>query len=144
MDDRKVTLWVNRGGNGFGDPIEIRGTPPVSDVDSIRLADVLGTGVGGILWSKEADGLSRANMFFLDFTGGVKPYLLNEMDNHMGSVTRVGYASSTRFYLEDEKRPGTRWKTPLPFPVQVVSRVEVIDAISEGKLTTEYSYHHGY
>ena len=49
-----------------------------------------------------------------------------------------------RFYLEDEKRPETRWRTPLPFPVQVVARVEVIDAISGGKLTTEYRYHHGY
>src|SRR5262249_29985541 len=31
-----------------------------------------------------------------------------------------------------------------PFPVQVVARVEVIDQISGGKLTTEYRYHHGY
>ena len=38
----------------------------------------------------------------------------------------------------------TRWRTPLPFPVQVVARVEVIDQISQGKLTTEYRYHHGY
>ena len=38
----------------------------------------------------------------------------------------------------------TRWKTPLPFPVQVVARVEVVDALSKGKLTTEYRYHHGY
>ena len=83
-------------------------------------------------------------MFFLDLTGGVKPYLLTEMDNHIGALTRVEYAPSTRFYLEDEKRPETRWKTPLPFPVQVVARVEVIDEISGGKLTTEYRYHHGY
>ena len=28
--------------------------------------------------------------------------------------------------------------------MQVVARVEVIDALSGGKLTTEYRYHHGY
>src|SRR5205807_1753885 len=61
-----------------------------------------------------------------------------------GAVTRVAYRPSTDFYLEDQKRPATRWKTPLPFPVQVVARVEVIDAISKGKLTTEYRYRHGY
>jgi hypothetical protein len=105
---------------------------------------LLGTGVGGVLWSANVNGLSRSSMFFLDFTGGIKPYLLNEMNNHMGSVTQVGYAPSTRFYLEDEQRRETHWKTPLPFPVQVVARVEVIDAISQGKLTTEYRYHHGY
>ncbi len=144
VDNTKVTLWINQSGNSWSDPIEIRGTPPVSDMDSVRLVDMLGTGVSGILWSADAGGLSRNNMYFLNLTGGIKPYLLNEMNNNMGAVTKVEYASSTKFYLEDEKRPRTRWKTPLPFPVQVVARVEVIDAISQGKLTTEYRYHHGY
>jgi RHS repeat-associated protein len=144
VDDKKVVLWINQSGNGWSDPIEIKGTPPVSDMDAVRLVDLLGTGIAGILWSADAGGLSRQNMFFLDFTGGVKPYLLNQMDNHMGSLTRVGYKPSIQFYLEDEKRPETRWKTPLPFPVQVVAKVEVIDQISRGKLTTEYRYHHGY
>ena len=144
VDDKKVILWINQSGNGWSEPIEIKGTPPVSDMDAVRLVDLLGTGIAGILWSADAGGLSRQNMFFLDFTGGVKPYLLNEMDNHMGSLTRVGYQSSIQFYLEDEKKPPTRWKTPLPFPVQVVATVETLDRFSQGKLTTEYRYHHGY
>jgi hypothetical protein len=144
VDDKKVILWINQSGNGWSEPIEIKGTPPVSDMDAVRLVDLLGTGIAGVLWSADAGGLSRQSMFFLDFTGGVKPYLLNEMDNHMGALTRVGYRSSISFYLEDEQNPETRWKTPLPFPVQVVAKVEVIDQISNGKLTTEYSYHHGY
>jgi RHS repeat-associated protein len=144
IDDNKVTLWINQSGNGWSNPIEIKGTPPVSDIDAVRLADMLGSGISGVLWSADANGAERANMRFLDFTGGVKPYLLTEMSNNIGSVTRVDYAPSTRFYLEDEKRSETRWKTPLPFPVQVVARVEVIDALSGGKLTTQYSYHHGY
>ena len=41
---------------------------------------------------------------FLDFTGGAKPYVLNEMDNHMGAVTRVEYRPSTHYYLEDQKK----------------------------------------
>ena len=143
VDDRKVTLWMNQGGERWSDPIEIRGTPRVSDRDSVRLVDLLGNGVAGLLWSRDVDG-TRPSLLFLDFTGGIKPYLLQSMDNHMGAVTRVEYAPSTRFYLEDERRPETRWKTPLPFPVQVVARVEVIDQISGGKLTTEYRYHHGY
>ena len=144
VDDGKVTLWINKSGNGFGDPIKIRGTPSVTDMDAVSLVDALGAGVGGVLWSADADGLSRESMYFLDLTGGVKPYLLTGMNNHMGSVTRVEYTPSTRFYLEDEKHPRTRWKTPLPFPVQVVSRVEARDEISRGRLTTEYRYHHGY
>ncbi|MFH0341567.1 MAG: SpvB/TcaC N-terminal domain-containing protein [Chromatiales bacterium] len=144
VDDTKVTLWINQSGNRWDDPITIQGTPPVSDRDAVRLTDMLGTGISGVLWSADAGGLSREHLFFLDFTGGVKPYLLNEMDNHMGAVTRVKYKPSTRFYLEDQQRPETRWQTPLPFPVHVVACVGVIDEISRGKLTTEYSYHHGY
>ena len=143
VDHGKVTLWINQSGGGWSDPIEIDGTPPVTDVDAVRLVDVLGNGIRGVLWSRDLSGSARASAFFLDFTGGIKPYLLDRMDNHMGAATRVEYAPSTRFYEEDRKarRP---WKTTLPFPVQVVSRVEVIDAISGGKLTTEYRYHHGY
>ncbi len=144
IEDTKITLWINQSGNCWSDPIEIIGTPGVSDMDAVRLVDLLGTGVSGILWSSDAPFPSRDHYFFLDLTGKVKPYLLVEMNNHMGAVTKVGYASACRFYLEDEKHPETRWKTPLPFPVQVVAQVEVLDEISKGKLTTEYRYHHGY
>lgn len=144
VDDTKVTLWISQCGKGWSDPITITGTPPVSDMDAVRLVDMLGTGVSGVLWSRDVVSFSRENYYFLDFTGGIKPYLLNELNNHSGAVTKVEYSPSTRFYLEDQKRPETRWKTPLPFPVQVVARVEVIDDISKGKLTTEYKYHHGY
>jgi RHS repeat-associated protein len=144
VDDTSVTLWINQSGNRWSDPVDIHGTPPVADGDAVLLVDLGGNGISGVLWSADAGGRSRTNMFFLDFTGGVKPYLLDEMDNHAGAVTKVEYAPSTRFYLEDERRAETRWKTPLPFPVQVVSKVEVIDALSGGKLTTVYRYHHGY
>ncbi len=144
VDHCKVLLWINQSGNGWSDPIEIDGTPPLTDMDAVRLDDMLGTGVPGILWSADVRALGRDHMYFLNFTGGLKPYLLADMDNHMGAVTRVEYAPSTRFYLADQQDPATRWQTPLPFPVQVVACVEVIDEISQGKLTTEYRYHHGY
>jgi RHS repeat-associated protein len=144
VDDEEVTVWINHCGNGWAQPVTIQGTPPVTDLDGLRVTDFEGTGVAGVLWSTDSSSVTGAQMYFLDMTGGIKPYLLERMDNHLGAVTRVGYASSTRFYLEDQKLPRSRWKTTLPFPVQVVATVEVIDEISGGKLTTEYSYHHGY
>lgn len=146
VDSGQVTIWINQGGAGWSSPTVIPHMPLISDseTDSVRLVDLLGTGIRGLLWTK-AFSLSQGNRyFFLDFTAEGKPYLLNEMDNHMGAVTKVAYEPSTNFYLRDEERSGTRWQTPLPFPVQVVARVEVIDEISQGKLTTEYRYHHGY
>ncbi len=144
IDDGSVTIWMNQSGNGFSQPIAIQGTPRMTDQDAVRLIDLKGTGSPGILWSRDATQPGRAHMYFLDLTGGQKPYVLTEMDNHMGAVTRVAYRPSTDYYLDDDKDPDTRWKTPLPFPVQTVWRVEVIDQISQGKLTTEYEYHHGY
>jgi RHS repeat-associated protein len=144
VGDNKVTLWINQSGNSWSDPIEICGTPSVTDLDSVRLVDLLGTGVSGLMWSADTSVGRRARMYFLDFTGSIKPYVMNEMDNHMGAITKVQYAPSTKFYLEDIKNSRTRWKTPLPFPVQVIERVEIIDIFSRGKLTTRYRYHHGY
>ncbi|WP_433633987.1 SpvB/TcaC N-terminal domain-containing protein [Halomicrococcus sp. NG-SE-24] len=143
VDDDRVLLWINKSGNAWSDRIEIEGTPSVTDMDAVRLVDLKGSGIQGILWSADARSF-RHNMFFLDFTEGTKPYVLNEMDNHMGAVTRVKYEPSTRFYLEDQQDRETRWQTTLPFPVQVVSQVETIDQISENKLTTVYRYHQGY
>lgn len=144
IDHGRVLLWINQSGNGFADPIVIPGTPGVADMDAVRGVDLLGTGTPGILWSADAGGTWRHSMYFLDLTAGVKPYVLIEMDNHLGALTRVAYGSSIQHALRDAARAETRWRTPLPFPVQVVDRVERIDVLSGGKLTTEYAYHHGY
>lgn len=144
VEHGKVLLWINQGGNSWSDPIEINGTPLVSDADAVRLVDLVGSGIKGVLWSADVTSLARHHLYFLDFTGGSKPYLLHEMDNNIGAVTRVAYQSSTHYYLVDQKNKTTQWKTNLPFPTQVVSRVEIIDTFSKGKLTTEYHYHHGH
>lgn len=143
VDDRQVMVWINQSGNGWSDPIAIKGTPAVTDADAVRLVDLMGTGTGGILWSADANGRTP-HLYFLDLTGGVKPYLLNRMENRMGAVTEVSYRSSIQFYLEADVRPETRWRTTLPFPVPVVAQVRVSDLISGGQLTTEFRYHHGY
>lgn len=144
VDNGSVTVWINSSGNRWSDPIAVVGTPMVSNLDSILLTDVDGAGVSGVLWSKSFGGPGESPLSFLDLTGGVKPYLLIEMNNNCGATTKVEYASSVRFYLDDQSSPDTRWRSVLPFPVQVVAAVEVVDAISRGKLTTQYRYHQGY
>ncbi|OQW39773.1 MAG: hypothetical protein A4S08_06030 [Proteobacteria bacterium SG_bin4] len=156
VSDREVMLWINRCGNGFSEPLIIQGTPSVTNMDTVRLTDLHGTGVAGILWSRDTSSNGQPNHFFLDLTGDVKPYLLNRMDNNLGAITEVTYASSTKFYLRDQEKPTTQkkpstqeepttgWRSTLPFPVQVVERVTVRDELSGGVLTTEYRYHHGY
>jgi RHS repeat-associated protein len=145
VDSGRVQVWGNQSGNAWTEqPVTITGTPDVADTDALQLSDLHGTGTAGLLFSRAAGGPGRPYLRFLDFTGGVKPHLLTTMDNHLGGVTQVTYAPSTQEYLRDQADPATRWQTTLPFPVHVVSRVEVTDAISGGRLTTQYHYHHGY
>jgi RHS repeat-associated protein len=144
VENNKVHLYINQSGNGFSDDNIIVGTPRVLNTNALRITDVLGAGQSGILWSYGAGENIHGQMFFLDFTHGNKAYLLEEMNNNMGSVTRVKYGSSVYHYLRDQKDPATRWKTDLPFPVLVVNKVEMLDLLSGGKLATEYLYHHGY
>ncbi|HBC91565.1 MAG TPA: hypothetical protein DCZ10_01310, partial [Pelotomaculum sp.] len=68
------------------------------------------------------------------------PYLLTQIKNNLGALTRITYRSSTSYYFEDMKS-GAPWKTKLPFPVQVVSRIESIDAVSGSKTVELYKYH---
>ena len=137
VEPHRLTFWINQGGERWSEPVTIAGTPPLGNVDAVRLADMLGTGMAGVLWTADQLAGSGSNYQFLELTGGSKPYLLETMDNNRGAVTRVRYAPSTKFYLADYEQPQTRWKTPLPFPVQVVEGVELIDQIAKSKLTTE-------
>ena len=60
VDHCKIVLWINQGGNGWSDPIEIDGTPGFTNQDDVRLVDVLGTGVAGILWRSRSEiGIAR-------------------------------------------------------------------------------------
>jgi RHS repeat-associated protein len=142
-EDRAL-IWFNRSGNGWSAPVEIRGTPPVGVADTVHVADLLGTGVSGIVWSRDASAPGRPVMHVLDLTAGVKPRLLESVTNNLGATTRVTYAPSSRFAIADQAVPAFRWRTTLPFIVPVVARIEVLDGLSGGKIVTEYRYHHGY
>ena len=143
VDTGKVHFWFNQSGNGWSEEQVINGTPPVTDFDSVQFSDIFGTGTATLVWSYDYGRYPGENYKALDLCGGKKPYVLSEMSNNMGATTRVQYAPSTRFYLED-KENGMPWVTNLPFPVHVVEKVEVIDHISKTKLVTTYKYHHGY
>ena len=81
-------------------------------------------------------------MRYVDLMGS-KPHLLIGSRNNLGAETKVSYAPSTRFYLDD-RAAGQPWVTRLPFPVHVVERVETYDWVSRNRFVTRYSYHHGY
>ena len=144
VEDRQITLWLNQGGERFAKPVVIAGTPAMTDEDTVRVVDLLGIGTAGLLFVLGITAGSRRHMFFLDLTGRIKPNLLAKVDNHIGVVTSVTYESSIEHYLRDQRDGRFPWKSPLPFPVQVLARSESVDTVSATRHVSEYAYHHGY
>jgi RHS repeat-associated protein len=136
-------LYFNRSGNAWSAPLPVAGFPRVDNVASFQCIDLLGKGTTCLAWSSPLPGDARRRLCYVDLYQGTKPNLLVRVDNNCGAETVVSYAPSTRFYLADHEA-GKPWATRLPFPVQVVERVETRDHISQNLFVTRYAYHHGY
>ena len=137
-----VCVYFNQSGNGWSVPRLLEGFPPIDDLSAVTAVDLLGNGTACLVWSSPLPDDAGRPMRYMDLMGR-KPHLLVKVVNNLGAETRVTYAPSTKFYLED-KKAGKPWITRLPFPVHVVERVETCDHISRNRFTTRYAYHHGY
>ncbi len=138
-----LSAYLNLSGNALSDVHPIRAAFPQNQLSSVTVTDLLGTGTACVVWS--SSGLADAGRQFryIDLMAGKKPHLLNNFNNASGKEISLEFTPSTTFYLRD-KIAGTPWVTRLPFPVQVVSQVESREHISQTRLTTTYTYHHGY
>jgi RHS repeat-associated protein len=146
-----VRLYFNESGNGFTPETLLESLPSVDSVANLSVVDLLGQGTACLVLSNP---LSRGKpVVYLEILGwrredgsiehGKKPHVLDRIVNNLGAETRIAYASSTKFYLQD-KAAGRPWLTRLPFPVQVIERIERYDYIAQSKLVTRFAYHHGY
>ncbi|MFI5776076.1 SpvB/TcaC N-terminal domain-containing protein [Nocardia sp. NPDC051570] len=141
---RGVALYFNHAGNRFGAPRRLdTAFPHLDQTVDVSAIDLLGTGTICLVWSSPLPADQGRALRYLDLMSGGKPHLLTSVVNNLGAQTRIRYRSSTEFYLSD-RAAGRPWRTRLPFPVQVVDRVEVLDRISGNRFTSEYHYHHGY
>jgi len=134
-------LYFNHSGNSWSSPSTVPVTPSANEARGVQVADLQGNGTACLAWSSPLPG-DRA-LRYVDLMGGRKPHLLVKAANNLGAETRISYAPSTKFFLQDQ-RDGRPWVTRLPFPVQVVERLETSDYTSRNRFVTRYAYHHGY
>lgn len=139
----ETTIWFNRCGDSWTESRNLPQFPLVDDVSRGEVFDLLGTGTASAVWTSPLPDNAAEPLRYIDLTGGTKPYLLTTIANNLGAITTLTYAPSTRFYLDD-KQAGTPWVTRLPLPVHVVARVETYEAISNTRIVSTYSYHHGF
>lgn len=138
-----VRIYLNHAGNAWSEAVPVPQFPAVDAATDVQALDLLGSGTACLVWSSPRPDQSGHVMRYVELMGGQKPHLLLRMINNLGTETRMAYAPSTRFYLQD-KQDGKPWITRLPFPVHVVERVELIDHISGNRFVTRNAYHHGY
>lgn len=134
-------VWMNQSGNGYANEQRVPFPSPADT--SITVTDLLGKGTACLVWSSPLPNDQGRQMRYLDLMSGVKPHLLTSIANNLGAVTTIAYAPSTKFYLDD-RRAGLPWITKLPFPTQVVQRIEIDETVTATKLVTTYRYHHGH
>ena len=139
----RITLWLNQSGNRWSQPQVLPQVPPMDDLSSVTVVDLLGNGTACLVWSSALPGDALQPMRYIDLMGGQKPHLIIEMKNNLGARTKVQYTASTKFYLQD-RAAGKPWITHIPFPVHVVERVETWDEVTGNRFATSYRYHHGY
>ena len=138
-----IQIYFNQSGNRWSNVHTISNFPSINNLSSVQVIDLLGNGTSCIVWSSPIPNDARRQMRYIDLMDGQKPHLLLCSKNNLGAETWVYYVSSTKFYLAD-KIAGNPWITRLPFPVNVVERVETYDRISRNRFVTRYAYHHGH
>ncbi|MEX1368046.1 MAG: SpvB/TcaC N-terminal domain-containing protein [Nannocystaceae bacterium] len=142
FDRDGARVWINGAGNRFQPPVRIGSVPAVHALAHADVLDLEGRGTGCLVWSSSAPGDREFRLRYVPLLE-TKPYLLAAVNNGRGLETRLHYAPSTKFYLED-CAAGRPWVTRLPFPVQVLEQVEVIEHVTGHRMVTSYAYHHGY
>ena len=138
-----VAIYHNQSGNSWSDQVLLPSFPAANSASSVSAVDLLGNGTACLVWSSPLGADAGRQMRYFDLMGSEKPHLLIEITNNLGAKTRIRYASSTKFYVQD-REAGTPWVTKLPFPVYVAERVETFDFIGRIRLVSTYRYRHGY
>ncbi|UUM22276.1 SpvB/TcaC N-terminal domain-containing protein [Mycoavidus sp. SF9855] len=142
LSDR-LEIYLNESGNRFSKPL-IVSLPDGVRFDNtclLQIADIQGLGVASLVLTVPHMAPSH---WRCDLTKD-KPWLLNIMNNNMGTHHVLRYRSSAQFWL-DEKAKLAEEKTAacyLPFPIHCLWQTDTLDEITGNRLVATLSYAHG-
>ena len=137
-----VSIWRNQAGNAFGPAEQLAIFPGHTNLHTVDIVDLLGTGTACLVWSTPLRG-QPPQVRYVDLLDSTKPHLLISSVNNLGLETTLRYTTSTLQYLEDLSQ-GVAWASRIPFPVHVVDHVEHYDHISKHRFVSTYRYRHGH
>ncbi|SMH38156.1 RHS repeat-associated core domain-containing protein [Rathayibacter oskolensis] len=141
LGDDGVRCWQNLSGNGWGPSRLIDTSVLATEVDSVELVDVLGSGTACLVISSDLPGGPPMRMVELCPDG--KPDLLRRATNGRGREVVLGYSTSAREAVA-ARAAGRPWSTPLPVPVHVVAETVESDLVTGVRTRRSYGYRDGY
>ena len=107
-----VHLYFNQSGNAWSTRRNLSTFPRIDNLSSVSTLDLLGNGTACLVWSSPLPGDARSTIRYIDLMGGQKPHLLIKTKNNLGAETKIEYAASTRFYLQDKQDAALRRSGP--------------------------------
>ncbi|MED5370190.1 MAG: toxin TcdB middle/N-terminal domain-containing protein [Myxococcota bacterium] len=139
IEHNRVTAYFNQAGLAFAEGVAL-GHTRLSSQGHIEPVDLYGNGASGLLVTdrKDLSGTWR----YLDLFPDGTPDLLESIDNGLGASTTITYGNSAAHCLRD-RAALEPWQSHMPFVQRVVDKVEVHDTLSDLRLNTRYTYHHG-
>ncbi|MBN2525179.1 MAG: VCBS repeat-containing protein [Deltaproteobacteria bacterium] len=154
-----VDIWLNRGDNTFTPRHIIDNTPPTpsGSLGQVTLADINGSGTVDIVWG------NAGNWQYIDLGGdyrlsrdmslevdnqGIRPGLMEVVENGLGGATILQYDVSTHLMMQAEAN-GNPWDTNAPMPLTVVTKSISRDYLEQlggpkGRYVSEYVYANPY
>ncbi len=142
----ELWYWINLGNNSFDTRRIITGIPaPLGQSPTVRWADMNGNGTTDLVYADSANIPRMTTIDIGRLLGCVPgPNQLVSIKNGLGRTTLVEYATSGTFALADAAaNPPAPWPNPLPFAVNLVSRVRNQDSLGN-EYETRFAYHEGY
>jgi RHS repeat-associated protein len=135
--------WINLGTDRFAPRRSIIGLPSGGFGAVVRWADLNGNTttdyiVASSTWDPPIQSVDLGTLMGCVSASS----LMTRIENGIGRVTTLEYATSTQFALADAAA-GQPWDGPVPFPVSVVSRVLTSDSLGH-TYETRYRYHDGF
>ena len=147
VDHGRVLLWGNQSGNAWtAQPVTVTGTPDVVDTDAVQFADLHGTGMAGLLWSRGGDPSAPGH------AAVPRPHRRRQAATCSTRWTTTSapappcsYVPSTQFHLRRRAAPRhpVAHHAAVPGAGRRPGRGARRDLVRR-RLTTEYRYHHGY
>jgi RHS repeat-associated protein len=135
--------WINLGNDSLAPRRIITGMPAFEAGSAVRWVDINGNTTNDYVVSSAVSGTTIQAVDLSELLGSAHASgLLTSIDNGIGRVAHLDYASSTRYAVDDAIK-GQPWEGPLPFPVSVVSSVVTEDSLGHS-YQTRFIYHDGY